>query len=157
AFTILKRGNVGIGVSDPFTMLEVEGDISFGVGNNKIAPVGYDRRTLMMAGKVVYSNSGPALELDVALTAAGFVGTLTRNQAGDYTITFTTNPSPGFSAPPIVVATAAPNNTGDTRIIAVRETTTNSFRVTVRNASGTRIDDSFNFILVGENDSYFQN
>ena len=111
----------------------------------------------MMAGRVEYSNSSPNLELDVSFTAAGFVGTLTRNQTGDYTITFTTNPSPGFSAPPIVVATAAPNQSGDTRILAVTETTTNSFRVTVRNSNGVRIDDSFNFILVGENDSYFQN
>jgi subtilisin-like proprotein convertase family protein len=122
---------VGIGTSTPSQPLEVRGNIAMGNSGELRAASGEENLRIVRG---TFQSTGD--------TFVGSGYTVTREQTGDYLVTFTTP----FPALPSVTATAAEDVNLN---VATRAVTLNSFRIIVFNASGVRTNVNVNFIAIG--------
>ena len=119
--------------------LDVSGDIEFGSNNDN--PIAYDRQVVMVSGKL-NSNGSPAN----VVTSSSYIASTTRNSTGTYTVTFV---SGTFVDEPIVTVNSF-TGSGTNRVAIIESVSTTSFKVQIRNFSGTLSDAPFNFIAIGE-------
>ena len=140
-------GNVGIGTTNPGEKLDVRGEISYRIGNNvEHFPAAYDRKTVMVAGKVMEAGG-----LHPGATSSSAIASAVRDSTGDYTITFVTDPTDTFVTAPIVTVTTFRAIYGnDKRFVALTEVTSTGFHVKIKDPGGSDADTAFNFIAIGE-------
>ena len=134
AITITSAGSVGIGTSGPAAALDVRGDIRLGSAGQYQAPAG-EERLRILRGRI--SSTG-AVSLGSGFSA-------TRTAVGLYTIT----PSTSFSGTPALTVSPSVGASGGPYCAHTNGVTTVSAGVRIMTASGTNIDDSFDFILIG--------
>lgn len=124
---------VGIGTSTPSQPLEVRGDIALGNSGELRAPGGEENLRIIR---------GDFLSNGDRAGGSGF--TVTREQTGDYLVTFTTP----FLEAPTVTATASVFNNFNLNV-TIQLLGANSVRLLAFNASGVPTDVSIHFIAIG--------
>ncbi len=134
AITITSAGSVGIGTSTPAAALDVRGDIRLGAAGQYQAPAG-EERLRILRGRI--SSTG-AVSLGSGFSAR-------RTAIGLYIIT----PSTSFSGTPALTVSPSVGASGGPYCAHTNGVTTVSAGVRITTASGTNIDDSFDFILIG--------
>ncbi len=121
-------------------LVDIDGEIT--IGSNDDSPVTYDRKTVMVSGKVNQNGS-----LAAGVTTSAYISSTTRNSTGNYTINFT---SGTFIDEPIITITPTEASGGDVRKAVIVSVSTTSINLKMYN-SGTSLSDApFHFIVIGE-------
>lgn len=134
AITVTSGGLVGIGTTSPTTKLDVRGDVRLGSTGQYYAPGGAENLRILR-GRI--SSTG------AVLVGSGF--TASRTGTGLYVITYST----AFSGTPVLTLSPAVGSTGGPYGAHTNGVLTTSAGVRITTASGTNIDDTFDFILIG--------
>jgi len=134
AITITSAGAVGIGTGAPSATLDVRGDIRLGSTGQYQAAVG-DEKLRIVRGRI--SSAG------AILNGSGF--TASRSGTGLYSISY----SGSFSGTPVLTVSPHVASTGGPYCAHINGVTTVAAGVRITTASGTNIDDTFDFILIG--------
>ncbi len=133
------NGDITVGGNSDFS-----GDIEFGTSDHK--PVAYDRKILMVGGKV-FAGGGLAPQV----TSSSYIASTARTATGQYTVTFN---SGIFSTRPVITVTAFHDGTNVNRFAVIDSVNLSSGIVTllveIRNSNGELRDGPFNFIAIGE-------
>jgi hypothetical protein len=131
--SLTSTGRLGIGDSNPAERLVVLGNIKLGSSGEYFAPSA-SANVKFIRGRVT---SGGSLSVGEGFTCS-------RNSTGVYTI----NWSSGFSATPIVTA-SADYDPASALIATVNGATTLSTQIRTTNGSNTAVDANFTFIAIG--------
>jgi hypothetical protein len=132
---VVNGGSVGIGVADPKSKLEVDGDIKLGGGGNMYAPAASEN--LRMVRGTVNANGQ-------TLAGAGF--TVSHPKTGEFRIAFT----PGFSGLPSASVTqlAVQSNSVTSDNALIGSISTDAILVFTGHGS-TRVNRDFSFVVMG--------